>query len=73
MPNSGDTPEVVNEDPYDRGWMIVIRPQDPSHLESLLSAADYEAFIREDGGGHGLYQLAIARGELGSEAARFWE
>ena len=45
-----ETPEVVNEDPYDRGWMIIIRPPDSSQLEALLTTAQYEAFIREGGG-----------------------
>lgn len=47
-----ETSEVVNEDPYDRGWMIVLRPHDPTQLQGLLSAEQYEAFIREGGGGH---------------------
>lgn len=40
-----DSPELVNQDPYDRGWMVVIEPADPAEVEGLLSAADYKALI----------------------------
>lgn len=40
-----DQPELVNSDPYGEGWMIKVRVADSSELESLLSAADYEALI----------------------------
>ena len=39
------TPEVVNSDPQGDGWMIKVEFSDASELESLLSAADYEALI----------------------------
>lgn len=45
-----DTPETVNEDPYGEGWMIKVTMKDPSEVEGLLSADDYEAIIGEDGG-----------------------
>ncbi len=37
-----DNPALINEDPYDRGWMIKVRPDDPEQLEQLLSASDYD-------------------------------
>ena len=37
-----DNPELVNDDPYGEGWMIKIKVNDPSQLEDLLSASDYE-------------------------------
>ncbi|HMI90994.1 MAG TPA: glycine cleavage system protein GcvH [Polyangiales bacterium] len=40
-----DKPELVNEAPYESGWMIVLRPSDQSQLASLLDAAAYEAFV----------------------------
>lgn len=46
----GSTPELVNQDPYGKGWIIVITPSDPAQLESLLTAGEYEAFIAS--GGH---------------------
>lgn len=40
-----DAPEVVNDDPYGKGWMVKIEISDATQLDSLLSAADYEALI----------------------------
>lgn len=42
-----DSPELINESPYDRAWMIVIEPEDDSELDDLLSAAQYEAHVSE--------------------------
>jgi len=36
-----DEPGAVNEDPYGKGWMIVIRMSNPSELEALSSADEY--------------------------------
>ncbi|MBQ7648541.1 MAG: glycine cleavage system protein GcvH [Paludibacteraceae bacterium] len=38
-------PELVNEDPYGKGWMVRIRLTDPSELDKLMNAAAYEASI----------------------------
>ena len=43
-----ETPEKVNEDPYGQGWIVRIMPFDISELETLLSAGEYEEFIKED-------------------------
>ncbi len=40
-----DAPELVNNDPYGEGWMVKVALSDPSQLENLLSASDYEALI----------------------------
>ena len=39
-------PELVNEDPYETGWMIRISITDPSELSSLLDAEAYSLFIK---------------------------
>ena len=39
-----DTPEAVNEDPYDSGWLVEIEASDASQLEELMDAAAYRAF-----------------------------
>lgn len=39
------TPEVVNDSPYDDGWMIKVRVDDPSALDSLMTAAEYAAMV----------------------------
>ena len=40
-----DHPEVVNSDPYGKGWMAVINVSDPAEVEKLMTAAQYEAFL----------------------------
>ncbi len=45
-----ERPELVNQDPYGAGWMIVIAMADPSELDQLMSAADYEAYLKSAGG-----------------------
>jgi glycine cleavage system H protein len=42
-----DTPETVNTNPYGAGWMIKIKPSNPSEWDSLLSGAEYEQGISE--------------------------
>jgi glycine cleavage system H protein len=42
-------PEKINKDAHS-AWMIKITLKDPSELNSLLSAADYEKFVAEEGG-----------------------
>lgn len=38
-------PETVNSDPYEAGWMIKVKIANPSQLDELLSASDYEAEV----------------------------
>ena len=35
-------PEAINEDPYDKGWMVKVRLSDPSEVDSLLDAQTYQ-------------------------------
>lgn len=42
-----DSPEYVNEDPFDEGWMIEIELSDPDEVEELMDAATYAEFIAE--------------------------
>jgi glycine cleavage system H protein len=44
-PGLEDAPELVNSDPYGKGWMIRITIRDPSEIEELLSAEDYDEYI----------------------------
>jgi glycine cleavage system H protein len=41
-----DDPELVNSDPYNKGWMIKIEFTDNSQLEDLLDAAAYESLVK---------------------------
>ena len=43
-----DSPEQVNEDPYGDGWMVVVRMEKPAQVDGLLSAAEYEDYIKEE-------------------------
>jgi glycine cleavage system H protein len=38
-------PELVNADPYGDGWMVEIRPNDPSNADDLLDAAAYGKLV----------------------------
>lgn len=42
-------PELVNQAPYEGGWMIKIELANPAEVDALLDAAGYEAFIKEAG------------------------
>ena len=44
-----DSPEYVNEDPYDEGWMIQVALSNAKELDGLLDAEAYQAFLREQG------------------------
>jgi len=41
------TPELVNSDPHGAGWIARVKISTPSEMDHLLSAADYEAFIKK--------------------------
>jgi glycine cleavage system H protein len=45
-----DSPEYVNEDPYDGGWMAQIEISNPDELKGLMNAAAYEEFLKEHEG-----------------------
>jgi len=42
-----DSPEYVNEEPYDEGWMIQVEVASPAELEGLMNATEYQAFLKE--------------------------
>jgi len=42
-----DHPEVVNADPYGKGWMVVIELSDPGQINRLMTAAQYEEFLKK--------------------------
>ena len=41
-----DAPELVNNDPYDGGWMMEIKASDPAEREALKSKADYLEILK---------------------------
>jgi len=42
-----DKPELVNQDPYGKGWLFKVRLSDPGQLEDLLSAEEYANHVGE--------------------------
>jgi glycine cleavage system H protein len=40
-------PDLVNQDPYGKGWMIKVRPNNMADVDKLLSAEDYKALVGE--------------------------
>ncbi|BCA93869.1 glycine cleavage system H protein [Legionella antarctica] len=43
-----DNPAVVNSDPYNEGWLVKIKPSQPSEMENLLTADQYQNEIAEE-------------------------
>ncbi len=37
-----DAPDIINEDPYDEGWILKVKLSDPDELDELLTADEYE-------------------------------
>ncbi|MED4402961.1 glycine cleavage system protein GcvH [Metabacillus fastidiosus] len=42
-----DSPEFVNESPYEKAWMVVIKPTDLNEIDSLMTAEQYSKMINE--------------------------
>lgn len=40
-----DRPELVNEDPYEGGWMVKLQPEDEAELDRLMTAEEYTAYL----------------------------
>ncbi|NPC94104.1 glycine cleavage system protein GcvH [Bacillus sp. WMMC1349] len=43
-----DSPEFVNESPYEKAWMIVVEPADATEIDKLMTAEQYDDMIKED-------------------------
>lgn len=41
-----DAPELMNEDPYNGGWMVLIKPDDPEELNALMSREAYLEMLK---------------------------
>jgi glycine cleavage system H protein len=46
-PQLEDRPELVNQQPYGDGWLVVIEMRDPGQLEGLMDAEAYRAFVEQ--------------------------
>ncbi|ELB2196715.1 TPA: glycine cleavage system protein GcvH [Vibrio parahaemolyticus] len=43
-----DSPELINEEPYDGGWIVKVKLSDPSELDDLKDAEEYLSSIEEE-------------------------
>ncbi|WP_070964262.1 glycine cleavage system protein GcvH [Vibrio sonorensis] len=43
-----DSPELINEEPYEGGWIVKVKMADPSELDNLKDAEEYQNSIEED-------------------------
>ncbi len=42
-----DAPELLNEDPYEQGWLLAVKPNDTKEFDELLSSDQYTALVEE--------------------------
>jgi len=42
-----DTPQMINEDPYGKGWIFAVEMSDANEVDGLLDAAAYQAFLEQ--------------------------
>ncbi len=43
-----DSPELINEEPYEGGWIVKVKMSDPAELDDLKDAEEYLSSIEED-------------------------
>jgi len=43
-----DSPEIINEDPYGNGWIVVLQMSDPTEVNDLMTRDEYEKFLKEE-------------------------
>jgi len=46
--NLSEHPEIINQSPYESGWIVKIRPSNPSDLDSLMTKQEYDKFVGEE-------------------------
>ncbi|HEX4714560.1 MAG TPA: glycine cleavage system protein GcvH [Ktedonobacteraceae bacterium] len=40
-----ENPELINDSPYDDGWMVVVKLSNPAELDGLMDATQYKAYL----------------------------
>jgi len=43
-----DSPEYLNDEPYDEGWMVQIEVKDQAEVDALMTAAQYAEYLKEE-------------------------
>jgi len=46
--NLSEHPEIINQSPYESGWIVKIKPSNPSDLDSLMTKQEYDKFVGEE-------------------------
>ncbi len=46
---AGESPELINDDPYGEGWMVRVKLTEPTEVESLLDVEAYKELLAEEG------------------------
>ncbi len=46
--NLSESPEIINEEPYGKGWIAVLEVEDESELGELMDANEYEKYVEEE-------------------------
>ena len=43
-----ESPEIINEDPYGKGWIAIIEIDDISELDDLMDSSEYQKYVEEE-------------------------
>lgn len=43
-----DSPELINQSPYEDGWIVEVELSDPSEVNSMMTAAEYRASVEDE-------------------------
>jgi glycine cleavage system H protein len=43
-----ESPEIINEDPYGKGWVAVVELENPGEVDDLMDSSEYEKYIEEE-------------------------
>lgn len=43
-----ESPEIINDEPYGKGWIAIIKMSDESEQDELIDAAEYEKYLEEE-------------------------
>jgi glycine cleavage system H protein len=46
--NLSESPEIINEDPYGKGWIAILEINDTSELDDLMDASEYTKYVEEE-------------------------
>ena len=46
---AGESPELINDDPYGDGWMVKVKLSDPDQVDSLLDVGAYKQLLADEG------------------------